>query len=280
MLHVPALASWGVEQHSRSSGRQTSKCVLSNLLSLFHSYWINPGAKLGALLRETQLIYRKKRWEGSCPKQKDPQEQFIWMHEQMEKEMAAPSYKMWKALTTCVLQSTITCGKCGHKSTTRHEDIGLSLPLRPRSKNGDLTSLICQYLVERLDYRCERCKTLARNLRTQFMAVTPACLVIQLKRFDYTGNKDNCHVPFTTTLDLTPHSKGNGLAAIYDLCAVVSHAGSVRSGHYVCLAKGPGGQWKEFDDEVVRPVKDVIAATRAQGNGSFTPYLLFFQCRT
>ncbi len=66
----------------------------------------------------------------------------------------------------------------------------------------------------------------------------PRVLIIQLKRFEYDGSKNDARVDFPITgLDLAPYisapqQQTNNTSSLYDLYAVVNHFGSTGAGHY------------------------------------------------
>ncbi len=176
-----------------------------------------------------------------------------------------------------ILNSSIVCTACKHKSTKYGDTEGsLSVELRPRIRNGTLSDYVHNSMVSTVeDYRCEKCNNKSDKERIRLISFSPDCLLIQLKRFDPLGRKDVHPVPFSTSISLnkyrTPHNKAN---SVYELSGVVSHTGSVSSGHYTCHAKGTDNNWKLFDDSRVSSclIKDVLQPSKA-----WTPYLLFFQ---
>lgn len=125
-------------------------------------------------------------------------------------------------------------------------------------------------------YRCSACSDSKRTkYRRNIIEHAPEILTLQLKRFNYDGRKITTDIPIAASLDLGPYrDEGNAEGMRYELAAVIKHAGSLTSGHYICFAKGPDGAWCEFDDS--RVVKSSLKAATGVGGG-FTPYLLFFQ---
>ena len=176
-----------------------------------------------------------------------------------------------------ILNSSILCTACKHKSTKYGDTEGsLSVELRPRIPNGTLSEYVHNSMVSIVeDYRCEKCNNKSEKERIRLISFSPDSLLIQLKRFDPLGRKDVHPVLFSTSINLnkyrTSHNKVN---SVYELSSVVSHTGSVSSGHYTCHAKGSDNNWKLFDDSHVSScsVKDVLQPSRA-----WTPYLFFYQ---
>lgn len=129
-------------------------------------------------------------------------------------------------------------------------------------------------------YRCgnERCKHVSDKHRIQKIAYAPDVLLIQLKRFNYHGQKDPTKVQYGSRLDLTPHSVSNNLGPLqYDLTAVISHAGSSSFGHYHCIAKSPLEDWIVFDDQSAGEVELKEALNPGLIDRAWTPYLLFYE---
>ena len=130
-------------------------------------------------------------------------------------------------------------------------------------------------------YKCDKCgdSTEVKH-RYQKIDHSPDILVVQFKRFDWDGRKDSLAVPFSSVLDLNRYrSEGNEIHSVYELCAVVSHHGSLGGGHYRCTAMGADKNWHIFDDQRMSraTVKEAVDPGRG---GGWTPYLLFFQRMT
>jgi ubiquitin C-terminal hydrolase len=129
-------------------------------------------------------------------------------------------------------------------------------------------------------YRCEneKCKHVSDIHRIQKLAYAPDVLLIQLKRFNYRGQKDSSRVHYGARLDLSPHSASDSLGPLsYDLTAVISHAGTSSFGHYHCIAKTPDGTWCEFDDMSTSPVTIKYVLNPGIVDQDWTPYLLFYE---
>lgn len=92
----------------------------------------------------------------------------------------------------------------------------------------------------------------------------PDILVIALKRFTNMRKKLNQHVEAPMeNLDLSPYVKGyNKETYKYDLYGVANHIGNVMGGHYFSYVKTKEGNWYEFNDTRVKPIKaeNVISA--------------------
>lgn len=100
---------------------------------------------------------------------------------------------------------------------------------------------------------------------------------MQIRRFSYdksyNGRVVHDHIPFTERLDLSAFIDGPSTLK-YRLVAVVNHRGSLGSGHYMTVARGPSGHWEEMNDSNVKTVrlKDAL-----RPKTPFSPYLLFYE---
>jgi ubiquitin carboxyl-terminal hydrolase 36/42 len=206
----------------------------------------------------------------------DPEEQAAWIFGAMRAVIPSSSFASLESFTQITTTSAIRC-KCGHESRTEgHSDHALPVPITPRIQNGTLAHYLHKYMVEVIEgYRCEMCKDESRKHRKQLIGHAPNILAVQLKRFNWNGSKDNSPITINTTLNLDQYrDTSNRDHLAYELTAMVKHAGSTNSGHYICSAKGPNGAWYCFDDDRVSK-SSVSDATSSKSR--FTPYLLFFQ---
>lgn len=84
----------------------------------------------------------------------------------------------------------------------------------------------------------------------------PLVLPLCLQRFSFHGRgvKDNRHIEFPITLDISPYLSSPPPYSVpkYRLYAVVVHyGGSISSGHYVAYVIGADNQWHLMDDAQV-----------------------------
>ena len=101
--------------------------------------------------------------------------------------------------------------------------------------------------------------------RRLFFWSLPRILVVHLKRWGYTGHKDQRPVAAQGTLDMSSFVGGYKPESFqYELYAVCNHMGSAGGGHYTAVVKLEGSQgWYEFNDTTVR---------RVNSQGVVTPY--------
>ena len=85
----------------------------------------------------------------------------------------------------------------------------------------------------------------------------PDILVIALKRFTNMNRKINALVSAPhDELDLSPYVKGyNKETYKYELYGVANHIGNAMGGHYYAYVKTNEGNWYEFNDTRVKPIK-------------------------
>ncbi|PIA13836.1 cysteine proteinase, partial [Coemansia reversa NRRL 1564] len=183
-----------------------------------------------------------------------------------------------------VLQSTVTCARCGN-ATVAHDpilDISLDIPdtslTRGRFPVTTLDDCLAHYTrVERLPpaaYVCSRCRAPSAAATKQLcLKELPPVLTFQLKRFGHrrpasATAKINAFVRLPLHIDMTPATLGkrrtdathSNPACAYRLFAVINHIGQLDSGHYTAYALHRG-QWFFFDDASVSraDVRDVLA---------------------
>lgn len=100
----------------------------------------------------------------------------------------------------------------------------------------------------------------------------PDILIVHLKRWDYTGNKDRrfVNIPLDD-IDLSRYVKGyNKETYLYGLYGVCNHHGGAGGGHYTSNIKTANGEWYRFDDDNV----DKITTDNVV---SINAYCLFFR---
>ncbi|MBY0353520.1 hypothetical protein K2W90_04085 [Candidatus Babeliales bacterium] len=120
----------------------------------------------------------------------------------------------------------------------------------------------------------------------------PEVLMIQLKRFEAPGLRNNARVTFPVNgLDLSDYVADPSLAhgAYYNLVAVVNQTGSLQFGHYVAAARSyENYKWYYYNDEQVCDLAlphvqhlasaDLTLKFRSGRSHNYTtaPYLLFY----
>lgn len=84
----------------------------------------------------------------------------------------------------------------------------------------------------------------------------PEILVIHLKRWNYSGNKDNRLVDIPITdLKLEKYVKGyNPSSYVYDLYGICNHHGIVGGGHYTATIKDASNKWFNCNDLIINEI--------------------------
>ena len=179
-----------------------------------------------------------------------------------------------KALFEFDMTQTLKCDNCHEISQQTNPDKILGVNLQ---NPGPLKRLLRHEVfapATMTGWRCQLCQFVATTelVKSLELATTPEILVVEFRRFSSNRQKDNVHIPFTQWLDLTRHTI-NRTPTKYRLMAVIHHSGTLDRGHYVTVARGPGGNWQRMNDQVVT---DVTVTEALRPSNDFTPYLLFY----
>ena len=147
-------------------------------------------------------------------------------------------------------------------------------------------------------YACDRCGRKCDATKGVKLLLPPV-LTLQLKRFHFdrktlTRHKVNTTVAFPLTLDMRPFitlddddadADAAPISYEYELYAVLVHTGGTSFGHYYALIKDlHAGEWHEFNDATVRPIKET-ELLRAHGDpkagtfGGTSAYMLLYRRR-
>ncbi|CAH2986564.1 unnamed protein product [Chilo suppressalis] len=108
-------------------------------------------------------------------------------------------------------------------------------------------------------YSCSRCNKLRNGVKMSGVVRLPEVLCVHLKRFRHElmfSAKVAARVSFPLRdLDMSPytHKECTSKISRYELCAVISHAGTAGGGHYTCVARNQR-HWYTYDDQCVTPV--------------------------
>lgn len=87
----------------------------------------------------------------------------------------------------------------------------------------------------------------------------PKVLVIDLKRFNANGRKNNKLINFPLEdLTLVKYCLGyNKDTYIYDLFGICNHSGGTLGGHYTAYVKNANGNWYHYNDTSVKKVENI-----------------------
>ncbi|NWV19993.1 UBP50 hydrolase, partial [Origma solitaria] len=183
-----------------------------------------------------------------------------------------------KTLFEGQLSYSTRCLRC-KALTERHESfIVLSLPI-PSTRVCSLQDCLeCFFQPESLtqnnQIHCEWCGTKQDAAVKASITQPPQIIIFHLKRFAWQDKHRRklsttvCY-PFSN-LDLSPYTSTLFCKTMYNLCAVVNHAGDLDYGHYTAFCKhSVTKHWYSFDDAQVIKIPD--SAVQAD-----TAYLLFY----
>ena len=175
------------------------------------------------------------------------------------------------------LETKITCDQCGNISLNYDPVCFLHLPIPiMNSQNQVITLNDCldKFIQDELldnenMYHCETCKERVTAKRQDLIYRTADHLIIVLKRFEKSGQKNIAPIHFPLdNLDLSKYmSKPTDRK--YKLYAICNHIGGMGGGHYFSYIEKEGN-WYEFNDSVVKslPIEKVLT------NGA---YILFYK---
>ena len=202
----------------------------------------------------------------------------------------------------------VTCGSCGRTSHTDDvfQDLKLEVPPEGAAPPGgtDVAAALREVLKpEEMrgaeQYACDRCACKCDATKGVMLRTLPPVLTLQLKRFHFdrktlTRHKVNTTVAFPLTLDMRPFitlddddadADAAPVSYEYELYAVLVHTGGTSFGHYYALIKDlHAGEWHEFNDATVRPIKET-ELLRAHGDpkagtfGGTSAYMLLYRRR-
>lgn len=122
-------------------------------------------------------------------------------------------------------------------------------------------------------YSCDSCKKKTNAKRQLVFWKTPDVLVMTLKRFNMM-HKVSKMIDFPLEgLDLSDYVNGyDKHRSVYDLYGVSNHTGGTLGGHYYAYCKMEDGNWYNFNDSSVTPMKESEVVTSAA-------YVLFYRKR-
>lgn len=192
------------------------------------------------------------------------------------------------------IRSSLLCPVCQQPSdlVTPEYSYGVTLPEDADSQLSErIRASFATEQVEGVQCGNQACLDNSPRDRRLSIEAAPDALCIQLRRFIFTRHangtfsyrKNNHRVAFGQFLDLSEYLEGQkqGSGALrYRLAAVVQQMGGLNTGHYVTMARGTHGKWREMDDAAVTGVRqpEVLDPLKHGHRGNhITPYLLFWE---
>lgn len=269
------------------------RCVACDLKQLSEAVWSRHPA-VNVSLKQLDLAVRQSGSHAAYPwtansSQADAHEFLCWLVDILEQRYNAPPLVIEGIFKLRILSQWI-CQDCAEVHTsTPQDETGLSLQLKQPADAKQLDQYIGAYFHDTVsDARCANlnCRSKRDRTRLRTIGAAPRVLFVQLQRFEshydartrqFRTNKISKDVRFSQELDLSAYAHDTSLqrqkALKYRLSSVISHAGTLRSGHYITYAEGPKGILRKFDDEYVSS-SDPAEMMRSQG--SFVPYILTY----
>jgi ubiquitin C-terminal hydrolase len=180
----------------------------------------------------------------------------------MMRQMYADDYSDMVKLLCGIQVSSISAISDGKSLSVRPEPFFmLSLPLPSVSGPTTIEACFDEYTrKERLDgdnawYNDKEKKKQDVDMGVIFWSL-PTVLVVCLKRWGYTGRKDNRLVDVDLSkLDLRKYVHGyNKESYIYQLYGVCNHSGGALGGHYTANVLVREDKWKNFNDTIISDV--------------------------
>lgn len=106
------------------------------------------------------------------------------------------------------------------------------------------------------DWKCDECNNKKQSKKSTKLWKLPNILIITLKRFTDSLQKNNkkVQIPLELSLDKYTISKTN---TKYKLSSVAYHSGSFFGGHYVAITKKKNNNWYIIDDINISELKDM-----------------------
>ena len=200
-----------------------------------------------------------KTGEFKLMKQCDAHELFLFLVDKMFTEM-----KQYKNPFEGLLQSTITCQTCQHKSVTKYPFVTISVQVPPQKfgMTYSIEELIEDFCEEETIedlIQCDKCETKRKSCK-QLDIKANNSLVIHLKRFQ--GMNKN-HSPVEMNTEITVNNQS------YRLYGICNHSGSLMGGHYTAACMKRDGTWNLCNDKNVTNIASVPKE-------SDRPYILFY----
>ena len=129
-----------------------------------------------------------------------------------------------------------------------------------------------QVLDEKNMWTCDKCSEKVQPHQKTLLFKTSDIIVILLKRYTHTLNKNNKFIQYPLQLNLKDYNKNYGTSKsnIFNLNGFCVHNGSLNGGHYYAVSKNfLNKKWYEYNDSLVRNLPEDKILT-------YTPYLLFY----
>lgn len=209
-------------------------------------------------------------------------------------ERTLTSFKQWKSFLKHFKYSPITrlfygqyelmtqCNGCQSKFYKYDAFCDLQLSIDTNDKNLSIYDCIAKFMEpEQLhgdnQYKCNKCDSKQDASKQTGFWLLPEILIVHFKRFDYNGNKITKRIEFPiNNLNLSRFkvtaNPDTQEMEFYDLYAVISHTGSLNSGHYVAnILLDSQNKWVCFNDDKVDYLNNITELVNENA------YILFYK---
>jgi ubiquitin carboxyl-terminal hydrolase 8 len=158
----------------------------------------------------------------------------------------------------------IECLQCTKRQDVFEPFVSLSIDIHMDGSSVDIRECLDAFFKREESvptWKCEDCRSECGCKKSQYVWSLPNYLIIHLKRFTTTGNKNYTNVNYPLDdLDLTQFitpEKGDPNNYIYSLYAVNYHSGDTNSGHYWSCCKNLDNNWYLFNDGHVSKIHNL-----------------------
>ena len=128
------------------------------------------------------------------------------------------------------------CTICGEKQSSCEIFTDISISIQ---KDNVIDNINQYFNIEEFELDCKACKEKTiHQIKTKIYKY-PKILIIHLKRFNNQGRKINKNIDVSDNLKFKKH--------IYSLYSIISHTGTINSGHYYNMSV-KNNVWKRFSD--------------------------------
>lgn len=168
---------------------------------------------------------------------------FPYLHDKLKDEKD-------KSIISKIFQGNIKkkklCTFCGTKQSIYETFNNISLGIQ---KDNLIDNIKYYFNIEEFELDCSECKQKTIHQVKSKIYKYPETLIIHLKRFNNHGRKVDKVVNVNDILKFNKHS--------YSLYSIISHSGTINSGHYYNMSV-KNGIWKRFSDCYVNTMSKYI----------------------
>lgn len=279
----------GLDYHDGEAIDDSNACITCSVDKIFRDFYTSDSTEgYGMTSLLTTAWHKKKSLAGFQEQDAHEFWQFLLNEFHSDHQRILAKTNVSESQCSCVtcstfsgeLESSIRCLNCDAVTSTVDPLVDLSLEVSRLKSAQSLSLYDCLDLFtkeEKLDvmYTCRSCSTKSAAIKSLRIKSLPPVVSFQLKRFEHnlvndTSSKLHTSVRTPLFLDLTKYtSDASAESKTYELFTVVTHIGSVNTGHYIVMIKTGTGQWFKFDDSVI----SIVSQEEVVNSNA---YLLFY----